>query len=63
MKDTTRQPTKVTLTTTSDIIALYNAKLADAVNGKLTNQQWLEFNNAILGEIMLDHYMASLDQR
>jgi hypothetical protein len=63
MKDTTQQPSKVTLTTTSDIIALYNAKLADAGNGRLTNQQWYEFNTAILGEIMLDHYRATLDQR
>jgi hypothetical protein len=63
MKDATQQPTKVTLTTTSDIIALYNAKLADAGNGNLSNQQWYEFNTAILGEIMLDHYKATLDQQ
>lgn len=63
MQDTTGQPTKVTLTISNDIVALYNAKLADVSNDRLTLQQWYEFNTAILGEIMLDHYKATLDKQ
>ena len=63
MQMTKPKPTKVNLTTTSDIVALYNAKLADAGNGNLTLQQWYEFNTAILGEIMLDHHSATLNQQ
>jgi hypothetical protein len=63
MQDTTGQPTKVTLTISSDIVALYNAKLADVSYDRLTLQQWYEFNTAILGEIMLDHYKATLDKQ
>ena len=63
MKDTTEQTTKATLAISSDIVALYNAKLADVSCDRLTLQQWYEFNTVILGEIMLDHYKATLDKK